>query len=192
MSSKRPKPTDMETRCKIKVRRKQYNRYHPILCVGCDFLCKALILSTSILQKSAAAGCAISCLRNNVAPYGAILNAVLASSPRLRQLEVDQCITIDEMTQLPRLSELMFLFIATPLSPFPLPRLSSGGLPRLRHLKLQETNATLMLMEIFLAMHPTTELVELSYQAQWYIGKSPCAQGFSQGKKILVTASETV
>jgi hypothetical protein len=112
-------------------------------------------------------------LRNKVAPYGAILNAVLASSPHLRQLEVDQCITIDEMTQLPRLSELTFLFIATPLSPFPLPRLSSGGFPRLRHLKLQETNATLMLMELFLAMHPTTELIELSYQAQWHLGEPP-------------------
>jgi hypothetical protein len=111
--------------------------------------------------------------RNNIAAYGAVLNAVLASSPRLRQLEVDQCITIEEMTQLPRLSELTFLFIATPLLSFPLPRLSPGGFPRLRHLKLQETNASLMLMELFLAMHPTTELVELSYQTQWFLADPP-------------------
>jgi hypothetical protein len=37
--------------------------------------------------------------------------------------------------------------------------------------KLQETNASLMLMELFLAMHPTTELVELSYQTH-YVNES--------------------
>jgi hypothetical protein len=103
---------------------------------------------------------------NNTGPYRAVLGALLSSSPRLLQLYVDHCVGIDEMMQLTRLSELTHLTMSSPSPPFPLPPLPTGAFSKLRELKLMEYGARPMLMELFLAMHPNVQLVDLAYSVQ--------------------------